>query len=167
MGRKKYNWKARNNIEVIIDNSATKKIPINIIHREDNFDSCNALVLPNEKRKTKKKVKNTITTRLLSKKRRKQLEKVIEKKKKKLQRTELLKELAKVQASPEELKQYISLTSVQTKGLKRHFREAELSVKECKIDSNIKNENDTIEMPINAIKVSKKKKISYFRKRSN
>lgn len=26
MGRKKYNWKARNNIEVIIDNSATKKV---------------------------------------------------------------------------------------------------------------------------------------------
>lgn len=26
MGRKKYNWKARNNIEVIIDNSVTKKV---------------------------------------------------------------------------------------------------------------------------------------------
>ncbi|XP_031371307.1 probable ATP-dependent RNA helicase kurz isoform X2 [Apis dorsata] len=164
MGRKKYNWKARNNIEVIIDNSVTKKIPIDIIHREDNFDSCNALVLPNEKRKTKKKIKNTVITRLLSKKRRKQLEKVIEKKKKKLQRTELLKELVKVQASPEELKQYISLTSVQTKGLKRHFREAELSVKEYKIDSNIKNENDTIEMPINAIRASKKKRLAILEK---
>ncbi|XP_043797209.1 probable ATP-dependent RNA helicase kurz isoform X1 [Apis laboriosa] len=164
MGKKKYNWKARNNIEVIIDNSVTKKIPIDIIHREDNFDSCNALVLPNEKRKTKKKIKNTVITRLLSKKRRKQLEKVIEKKKKKLQRTELLKELVEVQASPEELKQYVSLTSVQTKGLKRHFREAELSVKEYKIDSNIKNKNDTIEMPINAIRASKKKRLAILEK---
>lgn len=56
------------------------------------------------------------------------------------------------------------MTSVQTRGLKRHFREAELSVKECKIDSNIKNENDTIEMPINAIKVSKKKRLAILEK---
>lgn len=56
------------------------------------------------------------------------------------------------------------MTSVQTKGLKRHFREAELSVKEYKIDSNIKNENDTIEMPINAIKVSKKKRLAILEK---
>lgn len=95
MGRKKYNWKARNNIEVIIDNSATKKIPIDITHREDNFDNCNALVLPNEKRKTKKKIKNIITTRLLSKKRRKQLEKVIEKKKKKITENRTSKRISK------------------------------------------------------------------------
>lgn len=56
------------------------------------------------------------------------------------------------------------MTSVQTKGLKRHFREAELSVKEYKIDSNIKNENDTIEMPINAIRASKKKRLAILEK---
>lgn len=56
------------------------------------------------------------------------------------------------------------MTSVQTKGLKRHFREAELSVKEYKIDSNIKNENDTVEIPINAIRASKKKRLAILEK---
>lgn len=56
------------------------------------------------------------------------------------------------------------MTSVQTKGLKRHFREAELSVKEYKIDLNIKNENDTVEIPINAIRASKKKRLAILEK---
>lgn len=56
------------------------------------------------------------------------------------------------------------MTSVQTKGLKRHFREAELSVKEYKIDSNIKNENDTVEIPINAIRANKKKRLAILEK---
>lgn len=164
MGRKKYNWKARNIAEVEIDNSATKKIPIDIKYREDNYDNCNALVLPNEKRKTKSKVKKVTTTRLLSKKRRKQLEKVVEKKKKKLRRTELLEELGKVQASQEELKQYISLTSVQTKGLKRHFREMELPVKEYMIKSNNEDDDNMSEVPVNAIKGSKKRRMAILKK---
>lgn len=60
------------------------QIVIDIKHRIDNYDNCNALVLPTKKRKTKK-IDKKVTTRLLSKKCRKQLEKVIEQKKKKLQ----------------------------------------------------------------------------------
>lgn len=60
------------------------QIKLDIDHRGDNYDSCNALVLPTKKRKTKKIDKKT-TTRLLSKKCRKKLEKVMEQKKKKLQ----------------------------------------------------------------------------------
>ncbi|XP_033339940.2 putative ATP-dependent RNA helicase kurz [Megalopta genalis] len=160
MGRKRFNWKARHSGEVEIDNSDTKKITLDIEHRKDNYDNCNALVLPNEKRKTKNKVKKVTVTRLLSKKRRKQLENVIEKKKKKLQRATLLEELAKVQATPQELQQYVSLTSVQTKGLKRHFREVDLSIKECndKINNDCKNEDE--EMPINSIKGGKKRRLA-------
>ncbi|CAD1475900.1 unnamed protein product, partial [Heterotrigona itama] len=135
-------------------------IPIDIKHREDKYDSCNALVLPNEKRKTRRKVEKITVTRLLSKKRRKQLEKVIEKKKKKLCRTELLQELEKVQVPQEELKQYVSLTSVQTKGLKRQFREDKLPTKEYKVNLDNQNEDDALEVSINAIKGSKKRRLA-------
>ncbi|OAD58855.1 putative ATP-dependent RNA helicase kurz [Eufriesea mexicana] len=137
-----------------------QRIPIDIEHREDKYDNCNALILPNEKRKVKSKVKKITTTRLLSKKRRKQLEKVVERKKKKLHRAELLEELAKVQAPQEELKQYVSLTSIQTKGLKRHFRETELFVIGNKNKLKNKNEDDVLEVPINAIKGAKKKRLA-------
>ncbi|XP_076756292.1 putative ATP-dependent RNA helicase kurz [Xylocopa sonorina] len=160
MGKKRYNWKARKVPEVEIDDSATKKIVIDIDHRQDHYDSCNALVLPSKKRKTKSKVKNVTTTRLLSKKRRKELEKVVERKKKKLRRAELLEELAKVQAPQEELKQYVSLAAVQTKGLKRHFREAELPAKKYEIKEINENEDDVPEVHINAIKGSKKRRLA-------
>nr|XP_031830340.1 probable ATP-dependent RNA helicase kurz [Nomia melanderi] len=163
MGRKRFNWKARNNAEVEIDNSDTKKITLDIKHYEDNYDNCNPLVLPNEKRKTKNKVKKVTVTKLLSKKRRKQLEKVVEKKKKKLQRATLLEELAKVQTTQEELKQYVSLTSLQTKGLKRYFREAELPIKEYNDNGNNDYENDDKEESVNAIKGAKKKRLSILK----
>lgn len=146
------------------------------------------MVLPSEKRKTKSKVKNLTTVRLLSKKRRKQLEKVVEKKKKKSrvsvvklpinttqlfsflaalnifrcrpQRAELLEELAKVQAPAAELKQYVSLTAVQTKGLKRHFREAELPAKEYKPRAIEEAADDGAEFTVNAIKGSKKRRLA-------
>lgn len=60
------------------------QIVIDIQHRPDDYDSCNALVLPTKKKKVKN-IDKKVRTQLLSKKRRKQLEKVIEKKKKKLQ----------------------------------------------------------------------------------
>ncbi|XP_078042452.1 putative ATP-dependent RNA helicase kurz [Augochlora pura] len=160
MSRKRFNWKARHSGEVEIDNSDTKKITLDIKHRKDNYDNCNALVLPNEKRKTKNKVKKVTVTRLLSKKRRKQLENVVEKKKKKLQRATLLEELAKVQATPQELQQYVSLTSIQTKGLKRHFREVDLPTKEYNDKINDDCTTEDKEIPINAIKGGKKMRLA-------
>ncbi|XP_076236185.1 putative ATP-dependent RNA helicase kurz [Calliopsis andreniformis] len=160
MGKKRHNWKARNVPEVEIDNSTIKKIALDIEHREENYDSCNALVLPSEKRKTKNKVQKVTVTRLLSKKRRKQLEKIVEKKQKKLRRATLLEELAAVQAPPEELKQYVSLSSLQTKGLKRHFREEELSSKKHEVKINDDAENGNAEVSINAIKGKKKRRLA-------
>lgn len=71
--------------------------------------------------------------------------------------------MGKVQAPQEELKQYISLTSVQTKGLKRHFREMELPVKEHMIKSNNENEDNMSEIPVNAIKGSKKRRMAILK----
>ncbi|KAL6420695.1 hypothetical protein ACFW04_013977 [Cataglyphis niger] len=144
-----------------------KEIVIDIQHRADDYDSCNALVLPTKKKKVKN-IDKKVNTQLLSKKRRKQLEKVVEKKKKKLQRATLLEDLAKYQASSHELQQYTSLTSLQNKGLKLHFRQLEMPVSKLKRKKNEIEESDAIEesntkkttFRINSIKGSKKKRLA-------
>lgn len=135
MNKKGYNWKSRNGAQVEIDNSATKKILLDFKYNEDKFDANNALVLPSKKRKTKNiKKKGQIAEPLLSKKQKKQLEKIVEKKKKKLNRAALESNLAQVSVSQDELKQYVSFTAVQTKGLKRYLRESEVSLENNKVE---------------------------------
>lgn len=102
MKKKGYNWKARQIVNTIIDDTTTKKVKTTIIANKfysiieifqikvdlqnvGNYDESNPLVLPSQKRKTKIKKDKTQVTRLLSKKKRKLLEKVVEKKKKKEQ----------------------------------------------------------------------------------
>lgn len=90
------------------------------------YDASNALILPSKKRESKvKKDPNATTniTRILSKKQRKNLEKIVDKKKKKEQRSGLLERLASVQLPADELRKYVSITNVQTKGLKKHLLE--------------------------------------------
>lgn len=77
-----------------------------------------------------------------------------------LQRTALLEDLAKVQASPTELQQYTSLTSLQNKGLKRHFRELETSVEKSKREADDEEKSDSTKTTINSIKMSKKKRLA-------
>lgn len=77
-----------------------------------------------------------------------------------LQRVTLLEDLAKVQASPGELQQYVSLTSLQNKGLKRHFRELEAPVKKLKHKTDDEEESDSINTTVNSIKMSKKKRLA-------
>ncbi|XP_068902133.1 probable ATP-dependent RNA helicase kurz isoform X2 [Tenebrio molitor] len=119
MVKKRYNWKSRQVVNTIVDDSATKKIQLDL-QVEGHYDRSNELVLPSKKRKTKIKEDKKTVTRILSKKQRKKLEKVVEKKKKKENRASLLEALSKVQATPEELSQLTSIAAVQTKGLKRH-----------------------------------------------
>lgn len=78
------------------------------------------------------------------------------------QSAELLEKLAKVQVPTAELQQYVSLTSLQNKGLKRHFRELEApeSKLKHKLDDEEEEENDTQEVSINSIKGSKKKRLA-------
>lgn len=73
----------------------------------------------------------------------------------------MLEKLAKVQIPTAELQQYVSLTSLQNKGLKRHFRELEApeSKLKHKLDDE-EEENDTQEVSINSIKGSKKKRLA-------
>ncbi|XP_066144802.1 probable ATP-dependent RNA helicase kurz [Euwallacea fornicatus] len=123
MGKKRYNWKAREVVNTLIDDSTTKEIKLDL-HVSGSYDHSNALVLPSTKRKTKIQEKKTKVTRILSKKHRKKLEKIVNNKRKKENRASLLESLQKVQASSEELSQLTSITSVQTKGLKKFFLEA-------------------------------------------
>ncbi|XP_008191976.1 probable ATP-dependent RNA helicase kurz [Tribolium castaneum] len=122
MVKKRYNWKSRQVVNTVVDNSATKKIQLDL-QVEGHYDQSNELVLPSKKRKTKIKDEKQKITKILSKKHRKKLEKIVEKKKKKENRASLLEALSKVQATPEELTKLTSIATVQTKGLKRHYLE--------------------------------------------
>ncbi|XP_046386112.1 probable ATP-dependent RNA helicase kurz [Ischnura elegans] len=153
--KKGFNWKARQAVQIDIDDSSTKKISVDSQKlNTGNYDECNALVLPSAKRATKKKIKKEAPTRILSKKQRKRLEKVLEQKKKKQNRASLLEALSQVKASPEVLDKMTSLASIQTKGLKRHF--SEFDVKKLSPLSAAGNVGET---NINSVKGSKKRKI--------
>lgn len=71
----------------------------------------------------------------------------------------MLEDLAKVQASPAELQQYVSLTSLQNKGLKRHFRELEIPAKKLKRKADDEEENESVKKTVNSIKTSRKKRL--------
>lgn len=101
---------------------------------------------------------NKVVTRILSKKRRKILEKIVEKKKKKLNRADLLKSLADVQAPVDELKNYTSLSQIQTKGLKKYFKETNLELKV----SATKRKNSNCTVPSSTIAGSKKKRQKFL-----
>ena len=129
MGKNKrgYNWKARQNVSGNVDNSETVKLATQITlptheYSVDTSDS-NALVLPSKKRKFKADKDSGPVGRILSKKRRKHLEKIVERRKKKEERSDLLEKLEKVQGDNSLLSQMVSLSSVQTKGLKKQFAE--------------------------------------------
>lgn len=72
----------------------------------------------------------------------------------------MLEDLAKVQASPTELQQYVSLTSLQNKGLKR-FREQEISVEKLKRKTDNEEESNSVKkIKTNSIKGSRKKRLA-------
>uniref|UniRef100_A0A1A9W634 RNA helicase n=1 Tax=Glossina brevipalpis TaxID=37001 RepID=A0A1A9W634_9MUSC len=122
MGKKVFNSKARQNHKTIIDNSALKDVKIDWRELNTNstsYDEANALVLPSKKRATRFKVEHKQNIKILSKKQRKRLQTIVDKKKKKEERSELLEALANVQIPDTELKQYTSISQVQTVGIKK------------------------------------------------
>ncbi|XP_017112910.1 probable ATP-dependent RNA helicase kurz [Drosophila elegans] len=123
MGKKVHNAKARQNPHTIVDNSAVKKIQIDVEAvaggSQAGYDEANALVLPSGKRATKIKVDKVQHVKILTKKQRKHLQAIVDKKKKKEGRAQLLGDLAAVQIPETELQQYTSISQVQTVGLKR------------------------------------------------
>lgn len=156
--KKKYNWKSRQVLNTTIDKSEQKKIVVDL-QPDGHYDESNPLVLPSKKRKTLVQKPKFQTVRLLSKKKRKQLEKVVEKKKKKANREVLIEELSKVQATPEELKKMVSISTAQTKGLKRRYNEAdpfkEINAIE-KVESAALSNSDGF-IVVNAIKGARKR----------
>ncbi|XP_061395086.1 probable ATP-dependent RNA helicase kurz [Musca vetustissima] len=122
MGKKVYNAKARQQKEIIVDNSALKNVKLSEIEGGSvgaGYDEANALVLPSQKRATKVKVEHKQNVKILSKKQRKHLQAIVDKKKKKEGRADLLEALAKVQVPEAQLKQYTSISQVQTVGVKK------------------------------------------------
>ncbi|XP_074037700.1 putative ATP-dependent RNA helicase kurz [Leptinotarsa decemlineata] len=155
MSKQRYNWKARKVVETKIDRSFSKKIEVDL-GTTGHYDDCNELVLPSEKRKTKIKSEKATTKRILSKKLRKRLEKILDKKKKKENRAELLESIQKVQASSEELSQLTSISSIQTKGLKRYFQE-ELHPEKVKPKKESNNSKGVFK--INTLSGAKRRKL--------
>ncbi|KAG7167518.1 ATP-dependent RNA helicase kurz-like [Homarus americanus] len=81
MGRSRLKYKSRPT--VVTDDSELKKIKVEL-ESSDKYDASNALVLPSQKRATKKlRDKSTGPVKLLSKKKRKHLEKIVDQKNKK------------------------------------------------------------------------------------
>ena len=166
MGKNKrgYNWKARQNVSGTVDNSETDKLATKIAlptheYSVDTSDS-NALVLPSKKRKFKADKDNEPVGRILSKKKRKHLEKVVDRRKKKEERSDLLEKLEKVQADSSLLNQMVSLSSIQTKGLKKVFAEEDWKerMKESGITlQKVVMEYDDVELP-KKVKLKKPKK---------
>ncbi|XP_017045925.1 probable ATP-dependent RNA helicase kurz [Drosophila ficusphila] len=162
MGKKVHNAKARQNPQTLIDNSAVKKIHIDVEAvaggSQTGYDEANALVLPSEKRATKIKVDKVQHTKILTKKQRKHLQAIVDKKKKKEGRAQLLDNLAAVQIPEAELQQYTSISQVQTVGLKRLPTLDEYLAKKKERQVQVLAEKSSGSGPrVNAIKGSKRK----------
>lgn len=155
--KKGYNWKGRQVVQVDIDNSKKNKLEVDI-PETSHYDKSNEFILPDKKRKTKVKDNRPKITKILSKKHRKRLEKVVDRKKKKANRASLLESLSKVQASPLELQQLVSISSVQTKGLKKHFLEQQYPNKnlpKSRVDDSLGDNNYVL----NSLQGSKRKRL--------
>ncbi|XP_072934333.1 probable ATP-dependent RNA helicase kurz [Epargyreus clarus] len=120
MGKRRYNAKARQVVKTSVDNSQTNEIKVEFQSNEyGSTDTSNLLALPSKKRETKVISEKKEKTRFLSKAHRKRLEKIVDKKKKKECRAALLESLSKVQATPDEVKQFTTIATLQTIGTRR------------------------------------------------
>ena len=167
MGKNKkgFNWKARQQNDRAIDNSQTQKLNSRInlseVNQGKGYDDSNALVLPSEKRKSKKLKGNEPVGKILSKRRRKYLEKIVEKKNKKAERSDLLSKLEAVKAHDDELSKLKSIADIQTKGLKRHFAEEDwkqLMEKTGQTIEQVQNAEEELTQP-KRVKLKVKKEI--------
>ncbi|XP_022219056.2 probable ATP-dependent RNA helicase kurz [Drosophila obscura] len=166
MGKKVHNAKARQNPQTIVDNSAAKKIQIDVDSVAGGrdrgigagYDEANALVLPSQKRATKTIVEKAQYVKILTKKQRKHLQAIVDKKKKKEGRAQLLEDLATVQIPDAELQQYTSISQVQTVGLKRLQTLDDYLAKKKERQAQVQAEK-TPGSRVNAIKGAAKRKL--------
>jgi len=131
MGRQKkgYNWKARDQPEGEVDqvevDKLREKVTIDGLRTDSGYEGSNALALPATKLKFKKHKPDAAVGRILSKKQRKRLEHIVDAKQKKGDRAGLLEKLSQVQVDQKSLAALESLSSVQTKGIKRQMKESQ------------------------------------------
>jgi len=135
MGRQKkgFNWKARDQPTGEVDQEEVEKlrdkVHIEGLRTDSGYEGSNALALPATKLKFNKHKPDAAVGRILSKKQRKRLEHIVDSKQKKGDRAQLLEKLGQVQVDQKTLSALESLSSVQTKGVKRQMIESqELSV---------------------------------------
>lgn len=121
MGRSRVRFNVKGRIRKDIEILEPKeKVEVNSKELEKQcVDSCNALVLPVKKRKTKDVSKKVKCVRILSKKQKKRLQYIVQRKEKKDKRAGILESLKQVQGDPEILLKLQSVSGTQTKGLKR------------------------------------------------
>lgn len=88
---------------------------------ESKYDEANAILLTDKNlpKKENKVRGKTQPVRILSKKQKKKLELILKRRQKKSDRQQLLEELTKHQVTQDELKQMVSISKVQTKGIKQ------------------------------------------------
>lgn len=139
------------------------QIKIDFIDNEyGGYDQSNLLVLPSQKRKTKIKNEQKQVTRILSKKQRKKLEKIVEKKRNKEERSSILEGLKSVQISNDELKNYTSISTTQTLGLKKRkqLEKFDLKLEKSGITNYDKLDDDTRNKISSLSGVSKRKRLA-------
>lgn len=93
---------------------------------DNKYDNANALVLPASKdKKLPKKTKEKKPEKVLSKKQKKKLMQIVKRKEKKMNREEVLQELAKHQATLEEINAMQSVSRMQTRKRKDSVRQSD------------------------------------------
>ncbi|KAL5017532.1 hypothetical protein ScPMuIL_007121 [Solemya velum] len=109
-----YNWKARKQATVTVDKSDEKKIKVDLtdVDTSGHYDESNPLVLPSDKRRTKKASDTPNIVKKLSKNERKKLQKILDQKQKKEKRAKLLESLSHIQATDEEMNLLSSISEV-------------------------------------------------------
>merc|ERR1712098_1006723 len=141
--KKGFNWRARSQLSGEVDLSQAKLLETKLENGEKQnrksggggFEGSNALIMPASGNKFKVSRDVPVVGKILSRKQKKRLEQIVEKKKKKEGRTELLEALKSVQT--DSLEGYESLSSVQTKGVKKQLVESKENVIDHKANDTL------------------------------
>uniref|UniRef100_T1I963 RNA helicase n=1 Tax=Rhodnius prolixus TaxID=13249 RepID=T1I963_RHOPR len=158
--KKKFNWKAREAVETIIDKNEERKIKLEL-QSSSKYDDCNALVLPSKKRKTKVKrpqsnpPKNRRVNFIAVKC------EVVKKLYPSIQRAAMIDALSEVQVSTEQLNKMTSIAEIQNKGIKRRFNDDDKSwLKKVDVTTlkSLSLCREDQEFAINSVKGSRKRR---------
>ena len=164
MGRQKkgFNTRAREQSQgVLTGQNEVDQLQEKVLSQDQKIKGestdTNQLVLPAKKRTLKKYKNSNDKVKVLSKKRRKILQRVVDEKKKKAERGNLLEQLKEVQIPAEQLSQLTSLSSIQTKGVKRQLVEESVRKELAKQGVKVQEEQvkQVLDNPAKKMKIKK------------